>query len=162
MSTKKLTSLALLIAFGVAAGAFSFPMAGAKVFPVQHAINVLAAVMFGPAPAVLVAFCVAVLRNLLGTGTALAFPGGMIGAFVAGMFYKHSGRESLAALGEVVGTGLLGGLASVPVARLLLGRDVLALTYVLPFSLSSFGGVVVGMLILRLVALPLKKTIERV
>jgi energy coupling factor transporter S component ThiW len=162
MPVKKLTSLALLVALGTAASVFSFPVAGAKIFPVQHAINVLAAVLFGPASAVLVAFCIALLRNLLGTGSILAFPGGMFGAFAAGMFYRYSGRESVAAMGEVAGTGILGALAAVPAARLLLGRDVLALAYVIPFTLSSFSGAVAGLLLLRFVVAPQKKSMERV
>ncbi|MBS4032087.1 MAG: energy coupling factor transporter S component ThiW [Clostridiales bacterium] len=162
MPVKKLTSLALLIALGTAAGVFSFPVAGARIFPVQHAINVLAAVLFGPAPAVLVAFCVALLRNLLGTGSILAFPGGMFGALTAGIFYRYSGRESLAAIGEVAGTGFLGALAAVPAARLLLGRDVLALAYVIPFTVSSLSGAAAGLLLLRFVAAPERKSMERV
>ncbi|MCR3922049.1 MAG: energy coupling factor transporter S component ThiW, partial [Firmicutes bacterium] len=101
MKIRKLTGMALLIAMGTAAGIFSIPipLLGAKVAPVQHAINVLAAVLFGPGPAVMVAFLIALLRNLLGTGTILAFPGGMIGALVAGLAYRVqvflSGLESL-------------------------------------------------------------------
>src|SRR5699024_6862083 len=61
-----------------------FPASIAKAYPVQHAINVMAAVRLGPGPAVAIAFMIALLRILLGIGSILAFPGGMIGAFLAG------------------------------------------------------------------------------
>ena len=47
------------------------------------------------------------LRNLLGMGTLLAFPGGMVGALVAGNVPCFQ-RNYAAAVGEVIGTGVLG------------------------------------------------------
>ena len=43
----------------------------------------------GPDYAVAIAFLISCLRNMFGTGSLLAFPGSMIGAFIAGMAYKH-------------------------------------------------------------------------
>lgn len=158
MPVKKLTGMALLVAVGTATGLFSIPLAGARLFPIQHAINVLAAVLYGPFPAVLVAFAVAVLRNALGTGTVLAFPGGMFGALVAGILYRLTGRARFAALGEVFGTGVLGAIVAFPLARFVLGREVLAFTYIVPFTLSSAAGAAVGLLLLRIpAALAFKK-----
>ncbi|NLM45938.1 MAG: energy coupling factor transporter S component ThiW [Firmicutes bacterium] len=152
MTTKKVTGMALLAALGTAAGFFpAMPFFGAKLFPVQHAINVLAAVFFGPGPAVLVAFVIAVLRNLLAVGTVLAFPGGMVGALVAGLLYRHTRRDWAAAVGEVFGTGVLGALLSVPLARLLLGQEAVAFTYIIPFTLSSLAGAVAAFMILRII-----------
>ena len=104
MTARKVTGLALLIAVGTAAGilAIPVPLVGAKVYPVQHAINVLSAVWFGPGPAVLAAFVIGLLRNLLGTGTLLAFPGGMVGALLAGLAYRIFCREYAAAAGEIL------------------------------------------------------------
>ncbi|NLZ39087.1 MAG: energy coupling factor transporter S component ThiW [Firmicutes bacterium] len=152
MKVRKLTGMALLVAVGTAGGVLSIPLPllGAKVAPVQHAINVLAAVMYGPGPAVMIAFLIGLLRNLLATGTILAFPGGMIGAFIAGIAFRAYPKNSAAAVGEVFGTGVLGALAAFPLARFFLGRDVLALTYVVPFALSSFTGAVVGCVVLKL------------
>lgn len=153
MPVRKLTVTALFIALGTAAGVFSIPLAGARLFPVQHAINVLTAVSLGPFYAVVTAFGVAVLRNLLGTGTILAFPGGMVGAFLAGILFSLSKKEMAAALGEVIGTGLLGGLAAFPLARFVLGQEVLAFAYVIPFSLSSLAGAVLGYLLIRVLGI---------
>jgi energy coupling factor transporter S component ThiW len=161
MDTRKLTGMALLVAMGAAFGVFYIPMGAAKVFPVQHAINVIAAVLLGPGPAVLVAFCIAVLRNMLGIGTIMAFPGGMIGAFVAGMVYRMVRRDYAAAIGEVFGTGVLGALAAFPLARFILGRDVLALAFVVPFAISSLGGAILGLITIRVISLARFKLTER-
>lgn len=153
MQVKQLTGIALLVAAGTLTGFFSIPLLGARLFPIQHAINVLAAVRFGPLAAVTVAFAVAVLRNALGMGTVLAFPGGMFGALTAGVLYRMTGRAHFAVLGEVLGTGVLGALGAFPLARLVLGRDVLAYTYIIPFTLSSASGALVATAILRVPAL---------
>src|SRR5690625_4115032 len=79
--TKLITTMAVFIAIGTLASQLIwFPAGVAKAYPVQHAINVMAAVILGTGPAVTIAFIIGVLRNLLGLGSLLAFPGGMIGA----------------------------------------------------------------------------------
>lgn len=145
MDIKKLTLAAVLAAVGtVAATGVVIPFAGARLFPVQHAINVVAAVLLGPVHGVLTAFTVSLLRNLLGTGSLLAFPGSMIGAFVAALVYQRTKCAGKAVLGEVFGTGVLGALVAFPVAKILLGRDVAALVFVVPFLLSSLLGGATG------------------
>jgi energy coupling factor transporter S component ThiW len=101
--------MAVLVAIGTAtAGTLWFPAGVAKAYPVQHAINVLAAVFLGPMDAMAVAFIIALLRNLLGLGTLMAFPGGMVGALLAGLAYRWSnGKVSAGLVGEVFGTGVL-------------------------------------------------------
>lgn len=152
MNTKKLILMAMFVAIGVAGSAFVyFPAGIARAYPIQHAINVIAAVLFGPGPAVLIAFLTGVVRVLTGTGSLLAFPGGMIGAFLAGVLYAKFGKVWFAALGEVVGTGLIASLIAVPYARLLLGTEFGALFFIPPFFISSLTGALLGMvLIVRL------------
>jgi energy coupling factor transporter S component ThiW len=65
------------------------PVGVAKAFPIQHLINILSAVLLGPAYALWNAFAISLLRNLLGTGSLLAFPGSMIGALLAGLLYQN-------------------------------------------------------------------------
>ena len=113
MSTYKLTLSALLVAIGtLTAGVVYIPAGVSKCFPVQHCINVLAAVLLGPGPATMIAFLIACLRNVMGTGSLLAFPGGMIGALCAGLLYRHFRRIPAAMVGEIFGTGILGGLVA--------------------------------------------------
>ncbi|MGF7059402.1 energy coupling factor transporter S component ThiW [Brassicibacter mesophilus] len=145
MKTKKLTLSALLIALGTLTGhIFYIPVGVAKCFPIQHTINILSAVILGPWYAVANAFLTSLLRNILGTGSLLAFPGSMIGALLAGFLYKKTGKQSIASLGEVLGTGFLGALAAYPVAKLFMGKDVAILFFVLPFMVSTIGGTIIG------------------
>src|SRR5699024_7357322 len=110
----------------------------------QQAINVMAGVLLGPGPAVIIAFMISLLRMMLGLGTILAFPGSMVGAFLAGILYKKTGRHSLAATGEGVGTGVIGALFAVPFAALFLGDAVGAFVFIPPFLVSSISGSLLG------------------
>ncbi|MGE5484736.1 MAG: energy coupling factor transporter S component ThiW [Ignavibacteriales bacterium] len=149
MKTRDLVLIGLLIGIGtLSAHVLAIPVAGARVFPVQHAINVIAGVLLGPGAGVTIAFTVGLLRNVLGTGTLLAFPGGMVGALLAGYAYRLAKKPWAAALGEVFGTGVLGAMLAYPFARMVLGHSVMALAYVVPFSLSSVTGAVIGLLLL--------------
>ncbi|ANU14345.1 Substrate-specific component ThiW of predicted thiazole ECF transporter [Planococcus halocryophilus Or1] len=152
MNTKKLILMAMFVAIGVAGSAFVyFPAGIARAYPIQHAVNVMAAVLFGPGPAVLIAFLTGTVRVLTGTGSLLAFPGGMIGALLAGIMYAKFGKVWFAAIGEVVGTGIIASLIAVPYARLLLGTEVGALFFIPPFFISSLTGSILGMvLVVRL------------
>lgn len=141
INTRKLAVAGMMTALGVVLSTFYIPVGMSKCFPVQHLLNVLAGVFLGPWYALGFSFCTAFLRNLLGTGSLLAFPGSMVGAFCCGMLYRYGKKIPAAVLGEVVGTGLIGGMLCYPVARFLLGNAEAALfTYVLPFSVSTLGG----------------------
>ena len=149
-STQKIVGAGLLVALGVLLGAnFYIPVGVAKAFPIQHLINVIAAVLFGPVYAVMTAFCISLLRNLMGTGSILAFPGSMIGALLASLFFMKSKKHLLACLGEVIGTGILGSLVAYPMAKVLLGLDKGAFYFVIPFALSSFLGAILGYILLK-------------
>lgn len=150
MKTKKITFSAMLVAIGVLTSqVISIPVGVSKCFPVQHIINVLSAVLLGPLYAVMNAFCISLIRNLLGTGSLLAFPGSMIGAFVAGIVYKYTKRNSFAALGEVFGTAVLGGLLAFPIAKLIMGKPVGAFAFVVPFFISTVGGSIIACILLK-------------
>ncbi|WP_027625873.1 energy coupling factor transporter S component ThiW [Clostridium lundense] len=150
MKTKKITFSALLIAVGVFTGNLIYiPVGISKCFPVQHSINVLAATLLGPYYSVAIAFCISLLRNVLGTGSLLAFPGSMIGAFLAATLYKKGHKLIHAVLGEVIGTGIIGALIAFPIAKFILGKKVAALFFVAPFSISTIGGSIIGYLILK-------------
>lgn len=152
MNTKKLTFSALLVALGAFLGNLIFiPIGAAKCFPVQHAINVISAVILGPFYSVSIAFCISFLRNIVGTGSLLAFPGSMIGAAIAGVLYKKTGKEFLAVVGEIIGTGLIGGLLAFPMAKFIMGKEVAGLFFIVPFSISSVGGSIIGYTIIKLI-----------
>ncbi|WP_075721328.1 energy coupling factor transporter S component ThiW [Roseburia sp. 499] len=149
LNIKKLALAGMMTALGVALSAFSIPVGASKCFPVQHLLNVLAGVFLGPSYALGFSFSTALIRNLIGTGSLLAFPGSMVGAFCCALVYKYTKKIPLALLGEVVGTGILGGMLCYPVAKLLLGNAEAALfTYVLPFLISTLGGSLIAAVLL--------------
>lgn len=148
MNTKRLVVMSMSVAIAVAGSAFvSLPAGIARAYPIQHAINVIAAVLFGPIPAVTIAFVTGIVRVLTGTGSLLAFPGGMIGALLAGVLYKMSGRIGLAAVGEIIGTGIIASLIAVPYAKLLMGTETAALFFMPPFLVSSISGAILGVVL---------------
>ena len=77
-STRKMTMAGVLVAVAVVGSLFSVPVFGAKCSPVQHMVNVVAGVLLGPGYALGMGFAAALIRNLLGLGSLLAFPGSMI------------------------------------------------------------------------------------
>lgn len=140
INVKKNIVSGLLVALTVALSGFSIPFGASKCFPVQHLINVIAGIFLGPFYSVSIAFCTSLIRNLIGTGSLLAFPGSMAGAFLSALFYQKTGKFGLAYLGETLGTGILGSLLCYPVARLLMGKDVALFFYVIPFLMSTICG----------------------
>ncbi|MFD1020694.1 energy coupling factor transporter S component ThiW [Thalassobacillus hwangdonensis] len=147
--TRLLTTMAVLVALGTLGAQFLwFPAGIAKAYPVQHAVNVIAAITLGPLPAVIIAFMIGLIRNLLGLGSLLAFPGGMIGAFLAGFLYQKLGKKGWAAAGEVFGTGVVGALFAVPYAKILMGTTFGAFFFMPSFLVSSVTGAMLGWLVL--------------
>lgn len=150
MKTKDVARAVILVAISVALSPFFIPIGISKCFPAQHMVNVLSAVMLGPAYAVGIALIAAIIRNILGLGTLLAFPGGMIGALLAGLVYLRFKNIYMAGLGEVIGTGLLGSLVSVwIVAPLFMGKAMAVVTLMVAFSISTLGGAVIGIIALK-------------
>lgn len=141
INTRKLAVAGMMTALGVVLSTFYIPVGVSKCFPVQHLLNVLAGVFLGPWYALGFSFCTALIRNLMGTGSLLAFPGSMVGAFLCGMLYQRVKKVPAAVAGEVIGTGIIGGMLCYPVARFLMGNAEAALfTYVIPFLISTLGG----------------------
>jgi energy coupling factor transporter S component ThiW len=151
-NTRQVAQAVILVAIGVALAPFtSLPIGIAKVNPTQHFVNVMGAILLGPWWALAVAAIIGVIRNALGVGTLLAFPGGMIGAFLAGYAYRYTRNIYLAALGEVVGTGIIAALVSGwLVAPVFMQKTVAIGVLLASFLGSTIIGAVLGVLALRL------------
>ena len=128
---KKLALAGILIAVGVACSPFYIPVGASKCFPIQHMVNVLAAVVLGPYYGVAMAFVTSLLRLAMGTGSILAFPGSMCGALLCGLVYHYTQK-----------------LPWTYVA------DVALFAYVIPFLVSTVGGTVIAAVLIA----ALKKT----
>lgn len=147
-NTKKLTMAAFFVAIAVVFSFVNIPVGLAKCYPIQHMVNVLSAVLLGPLYSVLVAFCTSLIRNMSGTGSLMAFPGSMIGAFFSGILFYKTKKLSLAFLGEVIGTGLIGALLAYPIAKFVLGKEMALFGMVIPFSVSTLGGSIIAIIII--------------
>ena len=154
VNIKKLSIAGILCAAAVVGSLFSFPVFGSKCAPVQHMVNIFCAVLLGPGYGVMTAFVASLIRNLLGMGSLMAFPGSMFGAFICGLVYKKFHNILATMVGEVAGTSILGGLCAYPVAIFLMGKNAANLAfyvYVFPFFVSTFAGAVIsGVIVLSL------------
>ena len=119
--------------------AFAVPVGGAKVFPFQHAINVLAGVLLGPWWAAGSALVTATLRVSLGTGSLFAFPGSPFGAIAVGLAYRFLRRDE-AAFFEPVGTVLIGATLAALLVSPFLGVPGGLIPLMTAFALSSIPG----------------------
>ena len=98
------------------------------------------------------AFSTSCLRNVLALGSPLAFPGSMIGAWLSAYLYKKYNAIWAAALGEIIGTGIIGALVSYPIAHFLLGKPLALLTLITSFSMSSIVGACIGFIVLQILS----------
>ena len=148
---QKLALTGLLTAVAVVGSLLSFPMFGSKCAPVQHMVNILAAVLLGPGWSVGIAFCASLLRNLMGLGTLMAFPGSILGALCCGFMYKFTRKLFITCTAEALGTGFLGGLCAYPVAKLLMGVQPASMfVYIIPFLVSTVVGSILAFLMLKI------------
>lgn len=154
---KQLVVTAMFIALGVLlAPLVSFPLGGARVFPLQHMINVLLVLLVGWRYSVAGAFCISSIRIAMGVGTLLAYPGSMIGAFLSGLVYQRTHSLIGAVLGEIIGTGIIGGLISYPIAAFILNSKAVALyTLIVAFLPNTIIGAIAAAIIYMV--LPVEK-----
>ena len=147
---QKIALSGVLIGIAVIFGTFSIPIGGAKISPIQHFVNVVGAITLGPVYALLNAFATSIIRNIMGTGSFLAFPGSMVGAMLAGILYKKFRKPIIAVIGEVIGTGILGALLAYPIATIFLGKEVALFAYIIPFTMSCSVGSMIAYFFIKI------------
>ena len=151
ISIQKLCISGILCALAVVGSLFSFPVLGSKCAPVQHMINIICAVILGPWYGVGVAFTASLIRNIMGIGSPMAFPGSMFGAFFCGIMYYLSKSLFPTILAEVFGTAILGGLSAYPVAIFIMGKssaNIAFYAYIIPFLISTATGAIMSGILL--------------
>lgn len=154
-SVKKLSIAGVFCALSVAGSIFfTFPVLGSRCAPVQHMVNILCAVFLGPWYGIAAAFVASLLRNLLSCGSILAFPGSMCGALLCGLAYWKTKNLPVTLIAEVLGTGIVGGLAAYPLAIAFMGQsaaDIAFTAYIVPFLISTVAGsILAGILVYAL------------
>lgn len=145
--TIRLTVAGILAAVAVAGSLFSFPVFGSKCSPVQHMVNIVCGVLLGPWYALGAGFLAALIRNFLGLGSLLAFPGSMCGALLCGLVWQCSRKLLPTLAGEVIGTGIIGGLLAYPIAIAFMGAASAGIgfyAYIVPFLISTVAGSVIA------------------
>jgi energy coupling factor transporter S component ThiW len=145
---RKIVLTGLFAALAVILSGIHFPIGPAKVLPFQHMVNGLAGVILGPWYGALAALIAGIIRNAIGTGTPLAFPGGIPGALVVGLAYRWVGKD-WAALTEPLGTGLIGVSLVVLLVGPLMGKEFGFLFFFTAFMASSIPGSVLGYFLLK-------------
>lgn len=148
-TTRRLVLAAMFAALGVLLSPLAIPVAGAKVFPFQHAINAVAGVILGPWWAAASALVTAALRVSLGTGTLFAFPGSPFGAIAVGLAYRLLRRDA-AALFEPTGTVLVGAPLGAFLISPALGESAGGLVALMAsFAASCIPGAAIGYALLK-------------
>jgi energy-coupling factor transport system ATP-binding protein len=147
MITKKIAYSVILVAIGLGLSPFtSIPIGIAKVNPTQHFINVIAAILLGPWWAVLIAFIISMIRWATQLGTILAFPGSMIGAFLAGLLYRLTKNIYIAGLSEIIGTGIIASLVcSYIIAPFIMHKNMGLILLAASFLGSTILGTIIGL-----------------
>ena len=135
----KLVVLSLLIALGVV---ISPILRVEGMCPMAHLINIVCSVLMGPWYSLLCATVIGIIRMLTMGIPPLALTGAVFGAFLSGVFYRMSkGKILMAVIGEIIGTGIIGALASYPVMTLLWGKEGLSWLFYVP---SFICGTLIG------------------
>ena len=139
MNTKngliKMTFLAMMVAIGVV---ISPILRVEGMCPMAHFINIVCAVMMGPWYSLLCAVLIGIIRMMFMGIPPLALTGAVFGAFLSGILYRLSrGRMIFAVVGEVIGTGIIGAMASYPGMTFLVGREGRSLLFYVPSFLCG-------------------------
>ena len=116
--------------------------------PFQHFVDVLAAVFLGPWYGCASAFLCGIMRMMSGR-TIQAVTGAVFGPVLGGLLYRKTKNIYLVFVGEVIGTGFMGAMASYPFMKLFYGLDAQSPFYYIPFyTPSAVTGAAMGLAVL--------------
>ena len=131
----KMVMLAMMVALGVV---ISPILRVEGMCPMAHFINITCAALLGPWYSLLCAVLIGIIRMCVMGIPPIALTGAVFGAVLSGLLYRASnGRLIFAVIGEVVGTGIIGAIASYPVMTLWWGYTDLTLFFYVPSFISG-------------------------
>lgn len=126
----KMIVLSMLVALGVV---ISPILRFEGMCPMAHLINIVCSVLLGPWYSLLCATLIGIIRMAIMGIPPIALTGAVFGAFLSGVFYRASkGKILFAVIGEVIGTGIIGAIASYPVMTVLWGKEGLSWLFYVP------------------------------
>lgn len=106
--------------------------------PTAHFVNVVCSVLLGPWYSLANAVITAFIRMSLLSIPPLAITGQVFGAFLSGFLYrKTKGSIVACVIGEIIGTGIIGAIASYPVMTLIWGKGDITWYFYLPSFLIA-------------------------
>lgn len=121
--------------------------------PMQHFINVIAAVTVGPGGAFIVALLINIMRMMFLAISPLAITGSVFGAALSGLLFLKIKKPWGAAAGEWIGTGIIGSLLSYPVMHYIMGIPEIGwLTYVPGFIAGTLSGGLLGLFFVHIMS----------
>jgi energy coupling factor transporter S component ThiW len=116
--------------------------------PFQHFVDVVAAVFLGPWWSCLSAFLCGIMRMISGR-TIQSVTGAVFGPILGGLLWKKTKNIYLVCVGEIIGTGLLGAMASYPLMKWFYALDGQSPFYYIPFyTPSAVVGGIMGVMVL--------------
>ena len=104
--------------------------------PFQHFVNVLAAVFVGPWYGSAAGVLTGVLRMACGRDVG-SVTGAMFGPILGGLLYRKFGTWWSVWIGEIIGTGVIGAMASYPLFKMFYALDAQSPFYFIPFYIPS-------------------------
>ena len=127
--------------------------------PFQHFVNVMAAVFVGPWWGGLSGFLCGVMRMMCGRDIQ-AVAGAVFGPILGGLLWKNAKNVYLVWVGEIIGTGIIGALASYQLMKWIYCLEAQSPLYYIPFYIPS--AVVGGMMgVMVLMILKRGKVLDR-
>ena len=132
-ATRKLVLTAMFACLAFVLNTFVYFPAMA---PFQHFVNVLAAVLVGPWYGSASGVLCGVLRMLCGRDIG-CITGAMFGPILGGLLYRKFGTWWSVWIGEIIGTGIIGAMASYPLFKMFYGLDAQSPFYFIPFYIPS-------------------------
>ena len=134
MTNQKNLLKMLVLSMPIALGVVISPILRVEgMCPMAHFINIICSVFLGPWYSLLCATLIGIIRMVTMGIPPIALTGAVFGAFLSGVFYRMSkGKIIFAVIGEIIGTGIIGALASYPVMTFLWGKEGLSWIFYIP------------------------------
>lgn len=149
----KLTFLSIMITFNFIFTSI-FRIEG--IAPIFSVMNILAGIIMEPLYEFYMAFITGLLRIFILVAPPFALTGAIFGGLLAGILFKINHKNYLAMLGELIGTGIIGPIASYPLITIYTGTTS-KLFWLLLFP-KFLGAAIIDILISSFVLIKLQKT----
>ena len=145
LNTRKMVLTAMLACLAFVLNTFVYFPAMA---PFQHFVNVIAAVFLGPWYGCAAALLCGIMRMMSGR-TIQAVIGAIFGPILGGLLYRKTRSIYLVLVGEVIGTGFVGAMASYPMMKWFYALDAQSPFYYIPYyTPSAVVGAAMGVAVL--------------